>query len=61
MPAVMLLKQIQNSMVISKCTLILLDWLESDHFQFILHLKARLVFTFNMALFNSFWTEVLVQ
>lgn len=64
MPVVMLLRQTQNSMVISKCTLMLLDWLaelEADHFQFILHLKVRLVFTFNIILFNGFWTVVLLQ
>lgn len=53
MPVVMLLKQTQNSMVISKCTWILLDCLASDHFQFILHLEVKL-FTFNTKLFNGF-------
>lgn len=61
MPVVMLLKQTQNSVVFSKSTSILLDWLASDHSQFILHLKVRLVFTFNMKFFMAFWTVVLLQ
>lgn len=53
MPVVMLLKQTQNSKVISKCTLMLLD--------ITLHLITSSSCLHLMKLFNGFWTVVLLQ